>query len=77
MKTIYIIIDQDNKVKTRRFLSKVQISTGINQKTLSKHFNRSNEPYKNNEYTVYKSTDNDLKSFNRGNIDNFNPKVDD
>lgn len=67
----YIIIDAKEQVYIRKFLSKVESLTGIAQNTLSKHYSVNKTPYKNDNYTIFKTSNVDLKSFNKGNIDNI------
>lgn len=67
----YLIIDTNNLYYIRKYLSKVQEVTSINQNTLSKHFNNSNEPYKNDKFEVIKVQNVDLDSNNKGNKYNF------
>ena len=67
----YVIISTKDEVFIRKFLSKVEILTGIAQNTLSKHFSINKKPYVNNNYTVFKTSNVDLKSFNKGNKYNF------
>ena len=67
----YVIISANEEVFIRKFLSKVENLTGIGQNTLSKHFSIKKTPYKNDKYTVFKTNNVDLKSFNKGNKYNF------
>ena len=67
----YVIIDAKEQVYIRKFLSKVENLTGIAQNTLSKHYSVNKTPYKNDNYTIFKTSNVDLKSFNKGNIDNI------
>lgn len=71
MKQLYIVKDKENTLFIYKFLSKVEEKTYIESKTLSKHFSRTNKPYKKNGFTIEKCYNIDLKSFNRGNEDNF------
>lgn len=63
----YVVINTKNEVFIRKFLSKVESLTGIAQNTLSKHYSVNKTPYTNNEYTIFKTSNVDLKSFNKGN----------
>ena len=67
----YVIISDEGEVLVRKFLSKVESATGISQNTLSKHYSVNKTPYTNADYTIYKTSNVDLKSFNRGNKYNF------
>ena len=67
----YIIINTNNEVYIRKYLSKVQSITQIAQNTLAKHFSLNSTPYINNEYTIFKTSNVDFKSFNKGNVNNF------
>lgn len=67
----YVIIDAKGDVFIRKFLSKVESLTTIAQNTLSKHFSINKTPYKNDNYTIFKTSNVDLKSFNKGNKHNF------
>ena len=67
----YVIISAKDEVFIRKFLSKVESLTGIAQNTLSKHFSINKTPYKNDKYTILKTSNVDLKSFNKGNINNI------
>lgn len=67
----YVIINPNNVVFIRKFLSKVESLTNIAQNTLSKHFSINEKPYKTEKWTVFKTSNVDLKSFNKGNKDNF------
>jgi len=71
IKYYYVIINQNNEVFIRKFLSKVESLTNIAQNTLSKHFSIYKTPYKNNNFTIFKTSNVDLKSFNKGNKYNF------
>jgi len=67
----YVIFDSKEGVFIRKFLSKVESLTNIAQNTLSKHFSKNKTPYKNNNFTIFKTSNVDLKSFNKGNKYNF------
>lgn len=67
----YVIVDAKEQVFIRKFLSKVESLTQIAQNTLSKHYSVNKTPYKNDNYTIFKTSNVDLKSFNKGNIDNI------
>lgn len=67
----YVIIDAKGQVYIRKFLSKVESLTQIAQNTLSKHYSVNKTPYKNDNWTIFKTSNVDLKSFNKGNIDNI------
>ena len=67
----YVIINTNNEVFIRKFLSKAESLTTIAQNTLSKHFSINKIPYKNDNYTIFKTSNVDLKSFNKGNKHNF------
>ena len=67
----YVIIDAKEQVFIRKFLSKVESLTQIAQNTLSKHYSVNKTPYINDNYTIFKTSNVDLKSFNKGNIDNI------
>ena len=67
----YVIIDAKEQVFIRKFLSKVESLTQIAQNTLSKHYSMNKTPYTNDNYTIFKTSNVDLKSFNKGNIDNI------
>lgn len=67
----YVIIDTKGEVYIRKFLSKVENLTGIAQNTVSKHFSINKTPYKNDNWTIFKTSNVDLKSFNKGNKYNF------
>ena len=67
----YVIFDSKEGVFIRKFLSKVESVTSIAQNTLSKHFSKNKTPYKNNNFTIFKTSNVDLKSFNKGNTYNF------
>jgi hypothetical protein len=68
---LYVILDSKDNVYVQKYLSKVESLTKINQNTLSKHFSTHNKPYKNEFWTVCKTNNVDLRSFNRGNVNNF------
>ena len=67
----YVIISTKNEVFIRKFLSKVESLTQIAQNTLSKHYSINKTPCTNDKYTIFKTSNVDLKSFNKGNIDNI------
>ena len=71
IKHYYVIISTKNEVFIRKFLSKVESLTQIAQNTLSKHYSMNKTPYTNDNYTIFKTSNVDLKSFNKGNIDNI------
>ena len=68
---LYVILDSKDNVYVQKYLSKVENLTSIAQNTLSKHFSKHKTPYKNEFWTVCKTNNVDLKSFNRGNVNNF------
>jgi DNA-binding phage protein len=67
----YVIISSNEEVFIRKYLSKVENLTGIAQNTLSKHFSINKQPYINNKWSIFKTSNVDLKSFNKGNKYNF------
>jgi hypothetical protein len=67
----YVIICKNEGVFIRKFLSKVESLTQIAQNTLAKHFSKNKTPYTKDNYTIFKTSNVDLKSFNRGNKSNF------
>lgn len=71
MQCYYVIINTNGEVFIRKFLSKVEDLTNIAQNTISKHFSINKIPYKNDNYTIFKTSNVDLKSFNKGNKYNF------
>jgi len=71
----YVIINENQDVFIRKFLSKVENLTGVAQNTISKHFSKNTKPYSNGKFTIMKTTNADFKSFNKGNIDNFSNSI--
>ena len=67
----YVVIDSQNQARVLKFLSKVEYHTNIPAKSISKHFSRYKVPYQRDGYTIYKTQNVDLKSFNKGNSDNW------
>lgn len=67
----YICFNQKEEVFIRKYLSKIEYLTNIAQNTLSKHFSVNKTPYKNDNWTIYKTSNVDFKSFNKGNKDNL------
>ena len=67
----YVIFDDQERVYIRKYLSKVQELTNFDSRTLSKHFSRTNKPYIKGGFTVHKTKNVDLKSYNSGNMDNL------
>lgn len=67
----YVIFDDKGNLFIRKFLSKVQELTNIAQNTLSKHFSLYKTPYEKDNWKVFKTSNVDLKSFNKGNKYNF------
>ena len=67
----YVIISANEEIFIRKYLSKVENLTGVAQNTLSKHYSMNKTPYTNDNYTIFKTSNVDLKSFNKGNIDNI------
>lgn len=67
----YVIFDDKGNLFIRKFLSKVQELTNIAQNTLSKHFSLNKTPYEKDNWKVFKTSNVDLKSFNKGNKYNF------
>ena len=67
-RVLYVIFGAENKITVRKYLSKVENLTGILKTTLSKHFNKHKEPYKNNQYVVYKCDNVDLKGYFKNNF---------
>lgn len=67
-KVLYIIIDNENNVIVRKYLSKVEDLTGILKTTLSKHFNNFKVPYIKSGYTIHKSINVDLKGYYKNNF---------
>lgn len=63
----YVCFNDKEQLFIRKFLSKVEDLTNIAQNTLSKHFSVNKTPYKKDIWTVYRTTNVDLKSFNSGN----------
>jgi len=63
----YVCFNDKEQLFIRKFLSKVEDLTNIAQNTLSKHFSVSKSPYKNEIWTIYKTSNIDFKSFNKGN----------
>ena len=71
MTTIYVIFKDEKEIFIRKYLSKVEKIVPVSAKYLSNYFNKTNEPYKKNNYTIYKCKNVDLSSNNRGNKLNF------
>ena len=67
-KVLYVIFGAEKEVTVIKYLSKVENLTGILKTTLSKHFNKHKEPYKNNQYVVYKCDNVDLKGYFKNNF---------
>ncbi len=67
----YVIFNDKEQIFIRKYLSKVESLTGIAQNTLSKHYSVNKTPYKNDKWKVFKTSNVDLKSFNKGNKDNL------
>ena len=67
----YVIICKNEEVFIRKLLSKDESLKQIAQNTLAKHFSKNKKPYVNDNYTIFKTSNVDLKSFNRGNKLNF------
>jgi hypothetical protein len=68
---LYVILDKKDNIYVQKYLSKVENLTSVAQNTLSKHFSKYKQPYKNESWTICKTNNVDLRSFNRGNADNF------
>ncbi len=58
----------NNNISVIKYLSKVENLTSILKTTLSKHFSKCKEPYKNNQYTVHKCINVDLKGYFKNNF---------
>ena len=67
-RVLYVIFGAENKITVRKYLSKVENLTGILKTTLSKHFSKYKEPYKNDKYIVYKCDNVDLKGYFKNNF---------
>jgi hypothetical protein len=67
-RVLYVIFDANNNVSVIKYLSKVENLTSILKTTLSKHFSKCKEPYKNNQYTVHKCINVDLKGYFKNNF---------
>jgi hypothetical protein len=67
-RVLYVIFDANNNVSVIKYLSKVENLTSILKTTLSKHFSKYKEPYKNNQYTVHKCINVDLKGYFKNNF---------
>lgn len=65
---LYVIFDTKNNVTVIKYLSKVESLTGILKTTLSKHFNKYQQPYKSDDYIVYKCFNVDLKGYFKNNF---------
>ena len=70
-KSIYLIIDSQNRYYIRKYLSKVEHLTNVKQNTLSKHFNNNNLEYKNDKWHIIIIRNVDLTSNSSGNKHNF------
>ena len=67
-RVLYVIFGAEKEITVIKYLSKVENLTGILKTTLSKHFNKHKEPYKNNKYIVYKCDNVDLKGYFKNNF---------
>jgi phospholipase C len=65
---LYIVFNAKNEPFIYKYLSKVQNKTGLSSNTLSKHFKKYNTPYKNDDYTIYKCFNTDLKGYYKDNF---------
>jgi len=68
IKVLYIVTDNKNNTKIIRYLSKIENLTGILKTTISKHFNKYKEPYKNSQYTILKCENIDLNGYYNNNF---------
>ena len=68
---LYIVLSGENEPLITKYLNKIEFIYGIKANTLTKHFTRTNKEYHKGTIIVYKTFNIDLKSNNKGNLDNF------
>ena len=71
MQYLYIVFSGENEPLVTKYLNKIEYLYNIKANTLTKHFTRYDKPYSKGTIIVYKTFNIDLKSNNKGNLNNF------